>query len=59
MKGKKVTAYPALKHDIENVGGVWQDRCVGGAVVDGYYFFLIFFISKKETKLLKFYFKVI
>lgn len=36
ITGKKVTAYPALQHDLENVGGIWQSGCpIDGAVVDG------------------------
>jgi protease I len=36
IKGKKLTAYPALQVDLENIGGIWVGDCqVTGAVVDG------------------------
>eukprot|EP01114_Cavostelium_apophysatum_P012663 TRINITY_DN288_c0_g2_i2.p1 TRINITY_DN288_c0_g2~~TRINITY_DN288_c0_g2_i2.p1 ORF type:complete len:196 (+),score=37.89 TRINITY_DN288_c0_g2_i2:82-669(+) len=36
MKGKKVTAYPALQFDVENAGGIWEGGCgVAGAITDG------------------------
>eukprot|EP01123_Difflugia_compressa_P006963 TRINITY_DN19398_c0_g1_i1.p1 TRINITY_DN19398_c0_g1~~TRINITY_DN19398_c0_g1_i1.p1 ORF type:complete len:211 (+),score=40.40 TRINITY_DN19398_c0_g1_i1:41-634(+) len=36
LKGRKVTAYPALKVDMVNAGAVWVDGCsIDGAVRDG------------------------
>uniref|UniRef100_A0A6B2LJL6 DJ-1/PfpI domain-containing protein n=1 Tax=Arcella intermedia TaxID=1963864 RepID=A0A6B2LJL6_9EUKA len=37
LKGRKATAYPALKWDLLNAGAQWSDQCpIDGAVTDGH-----------------------